>query len=124
MNPSLIAMFIVVLAGGATALQAPTNARLAGAVASPVNAAFISFAVGTVVLGVVGALVLKDRMAAYISIMSVPLPAALAYAGQQLMSGLILLGVALALFAAIDTAAANAGVGKLARNVLAVAGKS
>ena len=41
MNPSLIAMLIVVLAGGATALQAPTNARLAGAVASPVNAAFI-----------------------------------------------------------------------------------
>lgn len=55
-----------------------------------------------VVLGVVGALVLKDRMAAYISIMSVPLPAALAYAGQQLMGGLVLLGVALALFAAID----------------------
>ena len=51
MNPSLIAMLIVVLAGGATALQAPTNARLAGAVASPVNAAFLSFAVGTVVLG-------------------------------------------------------------------------
>jgi len=55
-----------------------------------------------VVLGVVGALVLKDRMASYIGIMSVPLPAALAYAGQQLMNGLILLGVALALFAAID----------------------
>ena len=55
MNPSLIAILIVVLAGGATALQAPTNARLAGAVASPVNAAFISFAVGTVVLGVVAA---------------------------------------------------------------------
>ena len=55
MNPSLIAILIVVLAGGATALQAPTNARLAGAVASPVNAAFISFAVGTVVLGVIAA---------------------------------------------------------------------
>lgn len=55
MNPSLIAILIVVLAGGATALQAPTNARLAGAVASPVNAAFISFAVGTVVLGVLAA---------------------------------------------------------------------
>ncbi|WP_271009971.1 flagellar biosynthesis protein FlhB [Paucibacter sp. B51] len=55
-----------------------------------------------VVLGTVGALVLKDRIAAYIGIMSIPLPAALAYAGQQLMSGLTLLGVALALFAAID----------------------
>ena len=56
MNPSLIAILIVVLAGGATALQAPTNAKLATAVASPVNAAFISFAVGTTVLGIVAAL--------------------------------------------------------------------
>ncbi|MEJ5999979.1 EscU/YscU/HrcU family type III secretion system export apparatus switch protein [Paucibacter soli] len=54
------------------------------------------------VLGVVGALVLKDRMASYVGIMSVPLPAALAYAGQQLMSGLAMLGIALALFALID----------------------
>jgi transporter family-2 protein len=43
-----IAMIAVVLAGGATALQAPTNAKLAGAVAGPVNAAFVSFAVGIV----------------------------------------------------------------------------
>ena len=56
MNPSLIAILVVVLAGGATALQAPTNAKLATAVASPVNAAFISFAVGTTVLGIVAAL--------------------------------------------------------------------
>ena len=56
MNPSLIAILIVVLAGGATALQAPTNAKLATAVASPVNAAFISFTVGTTVLGIVAAL--------------------------------------------------------------------
>ena len=56
MNPSLIAILVVVLAGGATALQAPTNARLATAVASPVNAALVSFAVGTVALGVVAAI--------------------------------------------------------------------
>ena len=56
MNPSLIAIHVVVLAGGATALQAPTNARLATAVASPVNAALVSFAVGTVALGVVAAI--------------------------------------------------------------------
>lgn len=54
------------------------------------------------VLGAVGLMVLKDRMAAYVSIMSVPLPSALAYAGQQLMGGLGLLAIALALFAAID----------------------
>jgi transporter family-2 protein len=55
MNPSALAMILVVLAGGATALQAPTNARLATAVASPVNAAFVSFAVGTVALAMVAA---------------------------------------------------------------------
>ncbi len=60
MNPNLIAILLVVLAGGATALQAPTNARLAGAVLSPVNAAFVSFAVGTVALGIV-ALILQTR---------------------------------------------------------------
>lgn len=60
MNPALLAMLAVVLAGGATALQAPTNARLAEAVASPVNAAFVSFAVGTVALGML-ALMLQTR---------------------------------------------------------------
>lgn len=54
------------------------------------------------VVGIAGALVLKDRLAAYVSIMSVPLPSALAYAGQQLLGGLGLLAIALALFAAID----------------------
>ncbi|MGQ3053371.1 MAG: flagellar biosynthesis protein FlhB [Roseateles sp.] len=54
------------------------------------------------VLGVVGAMVLKDRLAAYVSIMSVPLPSALAYAGQQMMGALGVLAIALAVFAAID----------------------
>jgi len=60
MNPSLLTLLAVVLAGGATALQAPTNARLATAVSSPVNAAFVSFAVGTVALGLL-ALALQTR---------------------------------------------------------------
>ena len=51
MNPMFLSLIAVVLAGGATALQAPTNARLMTAVGSPVNAAFVSFAVGTVALG-------------------------------------------------------------------------
>jgi len=55
MNPSLFAIVAVVLAGGATALQAPTNARLASAVGSPVNAALVSFAVGTAALAIVAA---------------------------------------------------------------------
>jgi transporter family-2 protein len=46
--------------GAATALQAPINARLATAVGSAVNAALVSFAVGTVAL--VGlALILQVR---------------------------------------------------------------
>ncbi len=55
-----------------------------------------------IVLATIGAMVLKNRLAAYVGIMSVPLPAAIAYACQQLLSGMILLGIALALFAAID----------------------
>lgn len=51
MNPNVFSIALIVLAGGATALQAPTNARLMTAVGSPVNAAFVSFAVGTAVLG-------------------------------------------------------------------------
>ena len=45
------------------AMQAPTNALLAGGLGSPVNAAFISFAVGTVALVLV-ALALGVRPAA------------------------------------------------------------
>jgi transporter family-2 protein len=60
MNPMLFSMIAVVLAGGATALQAPTNARMMTAVGSPVNAAFVSFAVGTAALGI-AALVMQTR---------------------------------------------------------------
>ena len=60
MNPSLLAILAVVLGGAATALQAPTNAKMMGAVGSPVNAAFVSFAVGTAALGVL-AVVLQVR---------------------------------------------------------------
>lgn len=49
-NATVVAVAAVIVGGALTALQGPTNARLAGAVASPVNAALISFAVGTVVL--------------------------------------------------------------------------
>ncbi len=60
MNPNLFAMIAVVLAGGATALQAPTNAKLMGAVGSPVNAAFVSFAIGTAALGII-AMILQAK---------------------------------------------------------------
>ena len=65
MNPTLIAILAVIVGGALTALQGPTNARLAGAVASPVNAALISFAVGTIALMIVAAaLHTKPDMAA------------------------------------------------------------
>lgn len=51
---------LLVLAGMATGTQAPTNAMLGRAVLSPVNAAFVSFAVGTIVLAV-AVLVLRVR---------------------------------------------------------------
>jgi transporter family-2 protein len=54
MNPAaLLPALLVVLAGGMLALQAPTNAILARAGGSPVLAALISFAVGTIALFVV-----------------------------------------------------------------------
>ncbi len=53
--PYLI-MFAVMLAGGATALQAPLNARMATGVSGPINAAFVSFAVGTAALGIMAAI--------------------------------------------------------------------
>jgi transporter family-2 protein len=51
MNPAaLLPVILVLAAGGMIALQAPTNAMLAKAGGSPVLAALISFAVGTMVL--------------------------------------------------------------------------
>ncbi|HRH19652.1 MAG TPA: DMT family transporter [Brevundimonas sp.] len=68
MNPNILAfaiMIIVALAGAATALQAPINARLATAVGSAVNAALVSFAVGTVALiGLALVLQVKPDLAA------------------------------------------------------------
>jgi transporter family-2 protein len=54
MNPAtLLPILLVLFAGGMIALQAPTNALLARAGGSPVLAALISFAVGTLTLLVV-----------------------------------------------------------------------
>lgn len=59
-QPAYLIMAILVLAGAATAFQGPTNARLAVAVGSTVNAAFVSFVVGTIMLGLL-ALFLQVR---------------------------------------------------------------
>jgi transporter family-2 protein len=54
MNPAMmLPMLLVLFAGGLIALQAPTNAILGKAGGSPVLAALISFAVGTLALLVV-----------------------------------------------------------------------
>lgn len=60
MHPTTVAIVAVLVGGALTALQGPTNARLAAAVNSPVNAALVSFAVGTVALMIVAA-VLQSR---------------------------------------------------------------
>lgn len=53
MNPAVFAALAGAVLGGAlVALQAPTNALLARAVGSPVNAALVSFAVGLLGLAV------------------------------------------------------------------------
>lgn len=53
MHPAVFAALAgAVLAGALVALQAPTNAMLARAVGSPVNAALVSFAVGLVGLAI------------------------------------------------------------------------
>ena len=51
MQAPILVFLTLLLAGAATALQGPTNARLVTAAGSPLNAAFVSFAVGTVALG-------------------------------------------------------------------------
>jgi transporter family-2 protein len=51
MNPvAILPVLLVIFAGGMIAVQAPTNAMLAKAGGSPVLAALISFAVGTIAL--------------------------------------------------------------------------
>ena len=51
MNLAALTILLAVLAGATLAVQAPTNAMLARPLDSPVTAAFFSFLVGTVALG-------------------------------------------------------------------------
>jgi bacterial/archaeal transporter family-2 protein len=60
MHPTLFALFAVFAAGAAAAVQGPTNARLAQGLGTPVNAALVSFAVGTAALLML-ALVMQKR---------------------------------------------------------------
>ena len=55
MNAAALPLSLALLGGFLIAVQAPTNAMLAKASGSPVVAAFISFLVGTIALGVVAA---------------------------------------------------------------------
>ncbi len=60
MNAATIAAALMLLAGVLSAVQAPTNARLAVAVGSPINAALISFGVGAAALAIL-AVALRSR---------------------------------------------------------------
>jgi transporter family-2 protein len=52
MNLTLLTLILAFVGGAGLALQAPTNALLGRAAGSAVNAAFVSFLVGTLALGV------------------------------------------------------------------------
>lgn len=52
MNQALLAVLVMLAGGALLALQAPTNVMLGRAAGSPVNAALVSFLVGTLVLAV------------------------------------------------------------------------
>ena len=60
MNVAAVTILLAVIAGALTALQSPTNAMLSRPLDSPVTAAFFSFLVGTVALGIL-ALLLPSR---------------------------------------------------------------
>lgn len=51
MPPSAFAVLLIVIGGALLSIQAPLNTTLGRAVASPVNAAFVSFVVGAITLG-------------------------------------------------------------------------
>jgi transporter family-2 protein len=59
-NPTAIAIAVMLFGGVCLSLQAPTNAALSRGVGSPISAAFISFLVGTVGLLVV-VLALREK---------------------------------------------------------------
>lgn len=137
----LLSMIAVVLAGGATALQAPTNARMMTAVGSPVNAAFVSFAVGTAALGIL-AVILQTRpdMAAarglpwyawvgglYGAIFVVAAAWGVPRLGVALtitlmVAGQLLIGLILDHFGAFGTTAHPISLGRIAGVALVVAG--
>ena len=51
MNAATLTILLAVVAGALMAIQAPTNAMLSRPLDSPITAAFLSFLVGTVALG-------------------------------------------------------------------------
>ncbi|WP_114951911.1 DMT family transporter [Sphingosinicella terrae] len=51
MNAATLTILLAVIAGALMAIQAPTNAMLSRPLDSPITAAFLSFLVGTVALG-------------------------------------------------------------------------
>lgn len=55
-----------------------------------------------IILGVIGALYLKANADSFAATLDMPLPAAMAHVGDKILSGLLLLLLALALFAGVD----------------------
>ena len=53
MNPAPVALGLACVAGSLMAVQTPTNALLGRALGSPISAAFVSFVIGTLALGLI-----------------------------------------------------------------------
>lgn len=61
MNPFYVSAALILLGGALVSVQAPLNATLSRAVGGPVNAALVSFLVGSLALGTL-ALILRDKV--------------------------------------------------------------
>jgi bacterial/archaeal transporter family-2 protein len=68
---SYVLFFSAIIVGVSLASQAGVNAQLRSALASPVQAAFLSFLIGTVVLGVI-LLLQKDRWLSATEALNIP----------------------------------------------------
>ncbi len=141
MNPSIFAALAMLSGGAFLALQAPTNAALARSLGSPVNAALVSFAVGTAGLLLAAALLGVRPEAAGVraapwwawlgGLYGAVLVAATAYAAPRLgvapaltlvVAGQFVVAVALDHFGALGLAARPISASKLAGLGLIAAG--
>jgi transporter family-2 protein len=140
-NQALVAAAVMLAGGAFLALQAPTNAMLARGVGSPVNAALVSFVVGSIGLAVVAAALQARPEAAAVrtlpwwawigGLYGAVLVAGTAYAAPRIgvtsaltlvVGGQFVMAVALDHFGAMGLEARPAGLVRIAGLVLIAGG--